>query len=110
MFAVVLGFVAKVGAVLSTIPTAVMGGISLMLFSMISLIGVKTIKNQDVKFTWKNILVMGSILIIGLGSDYLSGLFNITIGIPLNDTVAISGLSFAALVGIIMNAVLNRKK
>ncbi len=110
MFAVVLGFVAKVGAVLSTIPTAVMGGISLMLFSMISLIGVKTIKNQDVKFTWKNIVVMGSILIIGLGSDYLSGLFNITIGIPLNDTVAISGLSFAALVGIIMNAVLNRKK
>ncbi len=109
VFAIALGFVAKVGSVLSTIPLAVMGGISLMLFSMISLIGVKTIKNQNVEFNWKNILIMGTILAIGLGSDYLSGLFNITIGIPLNDTVAITGLSFAALVGIILNAVLNRK-
>lgn len=110
MFAVALAFVAKIGAVLRTIPNAVMGGISLMLFTMISLIGVKTIKNQKVKFNLKNIIVMGTILAIGLGSDYLSGLFNITIGIPLNDTVAITGLSFAALVGIFLNWILNRKE
>ena len=110
MFAVALAFVAKIGAVLRTIPNAVMGGISLMLFTMISLIGAKTIKNQKVKFNLKNIIVMGTILAIGLGSDYLSGLFNITIGIPLNDTVAITGLSFAALVGIFLNWILNRKE
>ncbi|MEW8974169.1 MAG: uracil-xanthine permease family protein [Tissierellaceae bacterium] len=110
MFAVALAFVAKIGAVLRTIPNAVMGGISLMLFTMISLIGAKTIKNQKVKFNLKNIIVMGTILTIGLGSDYLSGVFNITIGIPLNDTVAITGLSFAALVGIILNWILNRKE
>ena len=109
IFAVCLGFIAKIGASLSTIPTAVMGGISLMLFSMISLIGVKTIKNQEVKFNWKNIIVMSTILILGLGGDYLSSKLGFTIGIPINESVKISGLSFAALVGIIVNAVLNRK-
>ncbi|WP_353097564.1 uracil-xanthine permease family protein [Tissierella praeacuta] len=109
VFAVCLGFVAKIGASLSTIPTSVMGGISLMLFSMISLIGVKTIKNQEVKFNWKNILVMSTILVLGLGGEYLSSKLGIIIGIPINENVAISGLSFAALVGIVINAVLNRK-
>ncbi|WP_246565697.1 uracil-xanthine permease family protein [Tissierella carlieri] len=109
VFAVCLGFIAKIGALLSTIPTAVMGGISLMLFSMISLIGVKTIKNQEVKFNWKNIVVMAIILILGLGGNYLSETLGFTVGIPINQSVQITGLSFAALVGIIINAVLNRK-
>lgn len=110
VFAVVLGFVSKIGAFLSTIPTPVMGGISLMLFSMISLIGVKTIKANKVEFNWKNIIVMGTILILGLGSGIIENKFGITIGIPINDTVKISGLSFAAIVGIILNAVLNRRE
>jgi uracil permease len=109
VFAVCLGFVAKIGVSLSTIPNAVMGGISLMLFSMISLIGMKTIKNQEVKFSWKNIAVMGVILILGLGGEYLSKKLGFTVGITINESVKISGLSFAALVGIILNAVLNRK-
>lgn len=83
-----------------------MGGISLMLFSMISLIGVKTIKNQKVKFNLKNIIVMSTILILGLGSSYLESLLGFPIGIPINEAVSISGLSFAALVGILLNAVL----
>lgn len=109
VFAIVLGFVAKIGAVLSTIPNAVMGGISLMLFSMISLIGVKTIKNDKVKFNWKNITVMVTILILGLGSGIIESKLGITMGIPITNDISISGLSFAALVGIILNAVLNRK-
>ncbi|MEY8417544.1 uracil-xanthine permease family protein [Tissierella praeacuta] len=109
VFAVGLAFIAKIGASLSTIPTSVMGGISLMLFSMISLIGVKTIRNQEVKFNWKNIIVMGTILTLGLGGEYLSKKLGITIGIPINENVKIAGLSFAALIGIIINAVLNRK-
>lgn len=107
VFAVILAFVAKIGAFLTTIPTAVMGGISLMLFTMISLIGVQTIKNQEVKFNAKNILVMGTILVLGLGSDYLSSKLGFTIGIPINETVKITGLSFAALVGIVLNYVLS---
>ena len=110
VFAVILAFVAKVGATLTTIPTAVMGGISLMLFSMISLIGFKTIKTQAVKFNWKNVLVMSVIIILGMFSGQLESLLGFTIGIPINETVSISGLSFAALVGIILNAVLDIKR
>ena len=106
LFAVCLGFVEKLGGVLASIPNAVMGGISFMLFSMISLIGVKTIKNEKVEFNLKNIIVMGSILVIGLGSDYLGQILNVEIGIRLNETVSISGLSFAAIVGITLNLVL----
>ena len=110
IFAVVLAFVAKIGAVLSSIPVSVMGGISLMLFSMIALIGVKTIKNNEVKMNAKNLVVMGTILILGLFSTQLSTMTGLTIGIPINETVSITGLSFAALAGIILNAVLNMKK
>lgn len=106
-FAIILGLVSKVGAVLNSIPNAVMGGISLMLFSMIALVGFRTIKNNNVKFNIKNIIVMAVILLIGLGSGILESKFGITIGIPINETVTISGLSFAALVGIILNLVLN---
>ncbi len=109
VFAIALAFVSKIGATLSTIPNAVMGGISLMLFSMISLIGAKTIKNQDVKFNAKNILVIATILILGLGSGIVESKFGIIIGIPITNSVKISGLSFAALVGIVLNIVLNRK-
>lgn len=109
VFAMVLSFVGKIGGVLSSIPTAVMGGISLMLFSMIALVGAQTIKNSKVKFNFKNILVMATILILGLGSNYLSNLFGFTIGIRLTDTIVISGLSFAALVGIILNQILSIK-
>lgn len=109
VFAVCLGFISKIGAVLSTIPNAVMGGISLMLFTMIALIGVKTIKNQKVEFNWKNIIIMTAILVLGLGGKYLSAKLGFTVGIPINESVAIEGLSFAALVGIILNAILNRK-
>ena len=107
VFAITLGFVSKIGAVLATIPNAVMGGISLMLFSMISLIGVQTIKNQKVKLNMKNLIVMGSILLLGLGGDYIASSLGITVGIPINESVQISGLSFAALVGIILNLALS---
>lgn len=96
IFAVALGFVAKIGGVLASIPNGVMGGISLILFSMISLIGVKTIKNEKVKFNFKNTLVMGTILVIGLGG----------FGIEINESVSVAGLSFAAIVGITLNNVL----
>ncbi len=80
-----------------------------MLFSMISLIGVKTIKTSKVKYNWKNIIIMGSILLIGLGTGIIESKYGITIGIPVNETVKISGLSLAAIVGIALNGILNRE-
>lgn len=107
IFAIILALVSKVGSVLKTIPTSVMGGISLMLFSMIAIVGVQTIQNDDVKFNWKNILVMVTILILGFGGSYIEGYFGITLGIPITETVAINGLSFAAIVGVTLNMILN---
>ncbi|WP_334292619.1 uracil-xanthine permease family protein [Natronincola ferrireducens] len=108
VLAIILGFVAKVGGFLSTIPVPVMGGISLMLFSMIALVGVKTIKNNDVTFNAKNIVIMATILILGLGSGYIETYLGISIGIPITELVKIEGLSLAAIVGVVLNAVLNR--
>jgi uracil permease len=110
VFAIILAFVSKIGAVLSSIPSSVMGGISIMLFSMIALIGVKTIKNSKVEMNWKNLLVMATILVLGMFSSQLSAMLGFTVGIPINETVQITGLSFAAIVGILLNAALNLKK
>ncbi|WP_430884174.1 uracil-xanthine permease family protein [Fusibacter sp. JL216-2] len=108
IFAIVLGMVAKLGAVLKTIPVPVMGGISLMLFSMIALVGFRTVRDNKVEMNWKNTTVMGSILILGFGASYIQSLTGITLAIPVTETVSISGLSFAAIVGVTLNAVLNR--
>lgn len=107
VFAIVLSFISKFGMTIRTIPSCVMGGISLMLFSMIALVGVKTIKREKVKMNWKNIIVMAVILIIGFGGKILEDYFGIVIGIKITDTITMSGLSFAAIVGVILNLILN---
>lgn len=105
-FAIVLAFVGKLGGTLSSIPVPVMGGISLMLFSMIAFIGVQTIQREQVQINVKNLIVMAAILFIGLSPTYLG----LTIGIPVTETVSISGLSLAAIVGVVVNLVLNGMK
>ncbi|NLY66492.1 MAG: uracil-xanthine permease [Tissierellia bacterium] len=110
VFAIALGFISKLGTVLTTIPNSVMGGISFMLFSMIALVGFRTIKTSKVELNWKNIIVMGTILLLGLGSGLIESKLGITVGIPINESVSISGLSFAAIVGVVLNIILNRKK
>lgn len=109
VFAIILGFVAKVGGFLRSIPVPVMGGISLMLFSMIALVGVNTIRNSKVKFNVKNIIVMATILILGLGAGFIEKHTGLVMGIPITETIRIEGLSLAAIVGVILNTLLNRK-
>ena len=70
---------------------------------MIAVIGVKTIKNSHMPFNLKNIIVMATILILGLG-----GHVGINVGIKITDIVSISGLSLAALVGVILNAIFKK--
>ncbi|QGU94873.1 uracil permease [Clostridium bovifaecis] len=110
VFAVALGFIAKIGGFLRTIPTPVMGGISLMLFSMISLIGVKTLRGDKVKFDVKNIIIIASVIILGLGTSYLERFTGISLGIPVGENAKITGLSLAAIVGVILNGALNRNR
>ena len=101
VFAILLSFVAKFGAVIRTIPQPVMGGISLILFSMIAIVGVKTIKREQVKFNFFNVIVMVSILFVGLSGNFL----NEPISIKITETVSISGLSLAAIVGVVLNII-----
>ncbi len=108
VFAIGLATIAKVGAVLSSIPVPVMGGISLMLFSMIALIGVKTIKSSETKMDAKHMIVMAVILILGFGGSYIEQSTGLFVGIRLTETVSLSGLSFAAIVGVALNQLLNR--
>lgn len=111
LFAIGLSFISKFGVAIRTIPEPVMGGISIMLFSMITIVGPKTIKSEKVKMNWKNILVMGSIIFVGLIAPYLNPMlqenFGFIVGINITDTVSISGLSLAAIVGVVMNLILN---
>ena len=85
-----------------------MGGVSVVLFSMITSVGMRTIASAKVDFTDnRNLLISGLILIIGIGSEFLSldpnfkGIVGIQIG-----QAQITGVSLAALVGIVVNKVL----
>ena len=107
VLAILLACIGKFGGFLQSIPQAVMGGISLMLFSMITIVGLKTIKDSSCIENKNNFIIIATILMIGLGTTYLDGK-GISIGIPITESVKITGLSLAAIVGIILNRVLNR--
>lgn len=108
VFAIVLSCVGKFGGFLQSIPQAVMGGISIYLFSMITYVGVKSIRDSKCyEGNIKNVIIIATVLIIGLGTSYLSTFAGIEIGIPLSQTSSLTGLSLAAIVGVILNRVLN---
>jgi uracil permease len=98
--AMLVAFLAKFGAVLRTIPTPVIGGISLILFGMIASVGIRTLVNARVDFSKpKNLLVASLILTVGIGGATLK------IG-----HVEFKGLSLAAIVGIVANLLVPEKK
>lgn len=105
VFAIFIAFLGKFGAILSSIPVPVMGGISLMLFTMIAYIGIKNIKDNKVRFTPINLIIMLSILIIGLSESYIPNL-SICLHIPMT-SITLKGLSLSAIVGVVLNAILS---
>ena len=107
VFAIVISCVGKFGAFLQSIPTAVMGGISIYLFSMITFIGIKTIRDSECYKENSNLSVMLIILIIGLTTCYVKHFTGVEIGIPIASNAKLTGLSLAALVGIIINRLIN---
>ena len=100
VLAIVLSTVGKVGGFLQTIPQCVMGGISLMLFSMIAIVGVKNIRSSHIDFNLKNIIVMVTIVVIGLGPN-----FGLNLQIRLTETASLSGLALSAIVGVLLNVI-----
>lgn len=107
VFAIVLAFVGKLGGALTSIPTPVMGGISIILFTMIALIGVKTLKkayeDQEVKVEARTLITALAIIIIGLAPTYLPAEVASFFSVKLTDAISLSGLSLAAIVGILLN-------
>ena len=104
IFAAVLSFSPKFAAVVSSIPTAVIGGISFVLYGMISAIGVRNVVEAKVDFTKsRNLIVAAVILVCALG---LGSAATFTIG---NITIALSALAVASIAGIVLNAILPGK-
>ena len=105
-FAVILSFCPKFSALIVAMPFATLGGVSLVLYGMISAVGVRNIVENQVDFTKsRNVLIAAMMLGIGIGMSYKGGI-SFAIG---SVTVTLSGLAMAALVGVFMNAVLPGK-
>ncbi|MCR5507920.1 MAG: uracil-xanthine permease family protein [Lachnospiraceae bacterium] len=101
VMAIILSFVPKFSAVISTMPTAIIGGISFMLYGMISAIGVRNIVENRVDLTKsRNLIIAGVIFVCGLGfSDGLT--FNLG-----STSITLTALAIAAIAGIVLNAIL----
>lgn len=104
VFAIVIGFFGKFTALIGTIPNAVLGGVSLLLYGFIAVNGLKVlIKNQTNFEDPKNVIVASTMLVLGLGGAVLS--------ITNNDiNLTISGMSLASIAGIILNLILPSEK
>ncbi len=108
VFAVVLSFCPKFAAVIGAMPAATIGGVSLVLYGMISAVGVRNVVENQVDFTKsRNVLIAALILVLSIGIKYsAAGAITFPIG---SITISLSGLAVAAIVGIVLNAVLPGK-
>ena len=101
VFAIVLSFIPKFSAIISTMPTAIIGGVSFMLYGMISAIGVRNVVENKVDLTKsRNLIIAGVIFVCGLG--FSNGLtFEIA-----GTSITLTALAIAAIAGILLNAIL----
>ena len=103
VFAIIFSFCPKFAALITAIPTATIGGVSLILYGMISAVGVRNVVENQVNFSnTRNVIVAALILVLAIGINYSVG--SIKIGI-----VSLSGLAVASIVGIAVNAILPGK-
>ena len=107
-FAVLFSFSPKVAALIGCMPTATCGGVSLVLYGMISAVGVRNIVETQVDFIKsRNVIIAALILVLSIGINYsAAGAIAFHIG---EITISLSGLAVGALTGIILNAILPGK-
>ena len=103
VLAIIFSFCPKFSAIVTAMPAATIGGVSLVLYGMISAVGVRNLVENKVDLTYsRNLLIAALILVLAIGINYsAAGSIAFTIG---QVHIALSGLAVAALVGIIMNA------
>ncbi len=96
IFAILLAFIAKMGALLQTIPTPVMGGIMTLLFGSIAVVGLNTLASAKIDLAApRNLSIIGLILVFGIGGMQMGG-----------SAFSLQGVSLCAIVGIILNWIL----
>ena len=107
VFAMILSFCPKFAALIVAMPTATMGGVSLVLYGMISAVGVRNVVENQVDFTKsRNVLIAAMILVLAIGLKYGTGTVGGITFMAGSVNITLSALAIAALVGIIMNAIL----
>jgi uracil permease len=101
VYAIILGFIPKMSEIIGSMPSSIIGGVSFVLYGMISAIGVRNIVENHVDFTKsRNLIIAAVILVSGLGfSDGIT----FTIG---GASVTLTALAIAAIAGIVLNAIL----
>ena len=101
--AILLSFFPNLGAAIDTVPPALIGGVSLMLYGMISAIGIRNVVENKVDFTQsRNLIIAAVILVSALGFNSIGGI-TFQMG---TITFNLSGLAIAAIVGILLNALI----
>ena len=101
VFAIIVSFIPKVSAIISTMPSAIIGGVSFMLYGMISAIGVRNVVENKVDLTKsRNLIIAGVIFVCGLG--FSSGITFTVGGTP----ITLTALAIAAIAGILLNMIL----
>ena len=100
IFAIALAFVAKVGALLSTLPTPVMGGILVLLFGAITVVGINTLVRAGTDLMQpRNLIIVALILVSGVGGLSLGG-----------EAFSMSGIGLAGVLGVVANLVLPKAR
>jgi len=101
IFAIVLGFVGIISAFINSIPWAVIGGMTVVLYGLIAGNGVKVLIKSKINLSeMRNLIIVATMLVIGLGGA----------SVPINDAASLTGMSLAAVVGIILNQILPSEK
>ncbi|WP_130837062.1 uracil-xanthine permease family protein [Lachnoclostridium sp. Marseille-P6806] len=108
VFAIILSFCPKFSAIIEVMPAATIGGISLVLYGMISAVGVRNIVETHVDFTrTRNVIIAAMILVLSIGINYsAAGSVGFTVG---GVALKFSGLAVGSFVGIMLNAILPGK-
>lgn len=100
-FAILFGFCGKIAALLSTIPTPVMGGVSILLFGIIASSGLRMLVENKVDFSRKrNLIIASVILVIGIGGAALH----------IGKVFSLEGMALASIIGVVLNLVLPGKQ
>lgn len=97
VFAIIISLIGKFSGFVQSIPSAVMGGVSIILFGMIASVGLRTLIDENLDFSHsRNLLICSLILVTGIAIDnvFISG------------TISVSGLAISALLGVILNKLL----